>query len=205
MIKKSTYGFTELELLIKQRDQIISNITELNKAFFTLIFGSISVVLTFFGLIISDSITFTYITTFFLIQFFIFLYALIYTILTSMNNNRDYIRAIDESVKQRYKIKVLFYQGQLSYKHINKLSSHYSIVTGIIAILFFAFILIVGSIFIQDILVFINTNIFITSFLIFELFIILFSLIQNMKYKYGGDSSFYRDCVNLLNKDIDII
>lgn len=186
-------------LLIRQREHLIENIESNKKSFHSLIFAFMTLVTaSFLFLVTQKSINFPIL--FFATQI---LAALVYFsmgILFAMNNDRDCIRAIDAYIERKYKIDVLFFQGELSYKLINKWGSSFSNLTfGAGAIIVIS---LVGAVILRwnEIAAIMSENVVFVVIVLAELVGICLNIVKNFIYKWKGKSATYDACYKFLNK-----
>jgi len=117
-----------------------------------------------------------------------------------MNNNRDYIRAIDTYIKERFNVHSLFYQCEISYRHISGYKSSFSCITlmgGMVALLP-GIVLIISNF---QIIVTFFRDILLLVIIGLEIIIILMIIVKNFViYKITGKSKHYDECLSLLRK-----
>lgn len=182
-----------LNLLVKQREIIIGHITHFEKALHTYFFSMITVVTAGTSLIVSKTIVVTPVLMFIFSQAFFLVVLFLLGLLLSMNNHRDYIRAIDKHVEERYGITSLFYQGEISYKHINKFDSKFAVITtmgGVIAILLSAYFIVINWTQLSKIIM--QDPVY-SIIVIGEGLVLVWILGKNMLYKLFGKSRYYDD------------
>jgi len=187
------------DMLIKQRETIISEIQEFTKTFHTCYFTLITFVAAIFSLYVSETIVITLELAFVFFQVFFLSILFLLGVLTSMNNNRDYIRAIDKYICDEYNVNTLFYQGELSYQHINKFNSKFSIITTIGALAMGVCIIMLGIENFQFILNIANQSLTMFVIFAFEILCLLFLIGKNIIYKITGKSKFYSDTFQYLS------
>ena len=188
------------DLLIKQRDNLISDIQELMKSFHTCFFSLIAFLTATISLSVTETIILTPQLAFVFFQAFFFVLLFLLGILTSMNNDRDYIRAIDKYISEEFGITTLFYQGEISYNHINRFNSKFSMITtlGALATLVSIIVLIIANYnFIAKIII---ENLVFAVIIGIELISILAIIGKNMIYKINGKSKFYDDSFEYLKR-----
>lgn len=108
----------ELELLIRQRDQLIEGLAKTNSNFIKTIFAFLTGIITLSAT--SDSNNFLGVSNFLKIVLIQVVFLLVlFTAIQLINGNiqRYYITAIDQYIKEKYGIHILFYQGAISLKH----------------------------------------------------------------------------------------
>ena len=188
----------EYDALMLQRQQIVTNILETEKSFHQVFIAAVTVLSAAASILLtmnlSSKLYFVFTQALFL--FLLFLMGLF----SSMNNNRDYIRAIDAYVKERFDVHLLFYQGEISFKHINGFKSGFSFITlmgGVFAVVLFT-VLIVRD-FKVVVEFFSNTATLIIVSI--EVIVIMFIILRNfVYYKITGKSKYYDDCIDSLQK-----
>lgn len=196
----------ELELLLKQRDQLVKDNQDFVGYFYKALFACIS----FIGVGLSLHASFQDVPQLLFITLIVgfFLSYLIYFLLISTNNNRDYIRAIDVYISEKYGVSRLFFHGELSFQHINH-KSVFTVFTTITATVAAAAILAVF------IFVFVNyaarqanyslaelcrQNYVYLIIIVLQFVFLFFFIIENLRYKKTGKSQYYSDCLKFLRK-----
>ena len=113
MCKDTEKNNNKYELLPEQRKQSVTDFPETTKSS-----GCFSAVITLSSGILSvflpDIITFSNLSSFAITQLFL---TFLLSMPAQMNTAGDYVRAIDEYVKEHYRVTKLFCQGEISYKH----------------------------------------------------------------------------------------
>ena len=118
-----------LEVLLKQRETLVLEISEYVKTFHTYCFTVLGIAAGAISLFITEIVTLTPELLFLLTQVIFLASLLLMGLFSSMNNNRDYVRAIDRYLSEKYDVHTLFYQGEISYQHINKYGSSFTDLT----------------------------------------------------------------------------
>ena len=119
----------EYELLLKQREQLIQSIWQTTKSFHTAVFSSLTALSAVLAVLFQMEVKLSAWYLFLSAQLVIGLFFFVAGLLFSANCDRDYIRAIDVYLRQRYQVRVPFYQGELSYRHINHPTSPFAKLT----------------------------------------------------------------------------
>ena len=189
----------EYNQLIEQRKLLIDSITNFTKAFHTAVFSVVGTLLVAIPIVIglSDEKS-QALAVFLIIELGLGALFFIMMLLFTTSNDRDYIRAIDQYIKEKYDVKTLFYQGEMSYRHINKTDSSFSIQT-----LFAGLIVAVAAL--TAIISFRAVIwVFFMRYLLYCLIVlvtaagILAVIARNFVYKSSGKSNYYNDCIAYL-------
>jgi len=188
----------EYNQLIEQRKLLIDSITTFTKAFHTAVFSVVGTLLIAIPIAngISDETSKSW-AMFLIIELFLAAIIFIMMLLFTTNNDRDYIRAIDQYIKEKYDVKTLFYHGELGYRHINKTSSSFSRQTLIVGIIvaIAAFVPTVYFAVAWDLL----TRYPLFSLIVLATIAVIITMIaRNFFYKATGKSKFYDDCIKYL-------
>lgn len=188
----------EYQLLLKQREALLNSIWNTTKSFHTAVFSSLTVLSAVLTLLFSVGKPLSAWYLFLLAQVVMGLFFFIAGLLFSANCDRDYIRAIDTYLRETYQIKRLFYQGELSYRHINHVSSRFSWLTtagGGAAALF----LICGLAARWDnIWIVISAHPLPSGFVLLEILFGAGFVVQNFRYKVTAQSRYYTQALEFL-------
>jgi len=188
----------ELEYLIMQRNLIYQSILEFTKTFQKVVLGVFASFTGIFTLLFQSEKPIDLVVYFIYSQLFFGVSYFVMGLLFANNNDREYIKAIDTYIKEKYNIKTLFYQGELSVKHISRIDSPFSKITlvgGVAAILI--------GIAVLAFLLNLQTDIIIkyplqSTVIIIEIVIASVLIFKNWRYKANGKSKYYTDCINFL-------
>ena len=161
----------EYNLLLKQREQLIGSIQQANKSFHTAVFSALTVLSMVLTLLFHSNDPLSGWYLFLLAQVVLGLFFFVAGLLFSTNNDRDYIRAIDAYLRERYQVKVLFYQGELSYRHINHVGSAFMVSYPLPTLL-----------------------------VLLEIVVGILFLVRNFRYKLTARSSYYSDTLEFLRR-----
>ena len=190
----------EYNLLLKQREQLIGSIQQANKSFHTAVFSALTVLSMVLTLLFHSNDPLSGWYLFLLAQVVLGLFFFVAGLLFSTNNDRDYIRAIDAYLRERYQVKVLFYQGELSYRHINHVGSAFSMLTtagAVVTGLLLACGLVLRWAEIQSIMVSYPLP---TLIVLLEIVVGILFLVRNFRYKLTARSSYYSDTLEFLRR-----
>lgn len=186
--------------LLEQRKQIIDQIQLNNKSFHTSIFSILTVYTAsyFIGMYSEDNLSLA--SVFIMSQITFALICYVMGLLFAMNNDRDLIRAIDKYIEENYEIDTLFWQGELSYRHINR-KSVFSLLTFIAAVI--AIIFVIGMIIFRfdEIYLLIKQYMIIAIVFFVEALSIIILIVRNLRYKMTGKSVIMDDCYNYLYRN----
>lgn len=188
----------EYTLLLKQRDQLMASIQQTTKSFHTTVFSTLTALSAALALMfrLNQSLPPWYL--FLIIQLLLGIFFFVIGLLFCMNNDRDYIRAIDTYLKEEYEIKILFYQGELSYQHINHMSSPFSKLTSAGAIIIGLLVLGILTIRWKEIVEISALYPVYTVLVVVELLIAAAFVINNIHYKLTSKSKFYSETLAFL-------
>jgi hypothetical protein len=188
----------EYKLLIEQRRMLVQDIEMFNKAFHTALFSTLTVIVAavaiFYSDIVEASPQVRRIFLFVLIQIVFGILWLIMQILSASNTDREYIRAIDDYIRETYKIKALFYQGDLTFHHVNKIGSSFSIknfVPVLIIVLICAGIICHNH---SEVLAMAKASPFFATIVLLEIAGTTVFAMRRLRYKKNGKSEYYEDC-----------
>lgn len=191
--KESKY---ELELLVRQRDQLVEALAKTNSNFIKTIFLFLTGIITLSAT--SDSDFFIGKSGFLkiiLIQVVLLLILFTAIQLLSGNIQRYYIAAIDQYIKEKYGIHVLFYQGAISLKHTVGLKGRFHYMTTMMGV-FFA-VLFIWVIYELNIYEIFKGNIILIILTCAEIIFLMFILFMNHCNKRKGSQEFL-DCIAYL-------
>ncbi len=187
-------------VLLEQRRQIINEIDGNKKSFHTAIFS----ILTFISanlitaIFANEKIPFVFV--FLAFQVVLALACYVIGLLLAMNNDRDFIRAIDNYIEEVYGVDALFFQGELHYRIINK-KSNFTYVTTLSGGIIFCSLAVVGIIYFEEIVQLIVQYFPFGVLLIVELIGILIIIFRNYRYKKTGKSKIREDCYEFLYRN----
>lgn len=188
----------EYTLLIKQRDQLMASIQQTTKSFHTTVFSTLTALSAALVLMFRLEQLLPPWYLFLIIQLLLGIFFFIIGLLFSMNNDRDYIRAIDSYLNEEYEIKVLFYQGQLSYQHINHMSSSFSKLTSTGSIIIGLLLLCILTLRWKEIIEIAISYPAHTVLVAVEFLIATAFIVKNIQYKFTSKSKFYSDTLAFL-------
>lgn len=183
--------------LLEQRKQIVAQIQMNNQSFHTAIFSILTVyTASCFVSAFCDKVL-TGVFVFIISQITIIFIYYVMGLLFAMNNDRDLIRAIDKYIEKNYGVDTLFWQGELSYRHINR-SSMFSELTFVSAVIII--VLLVGVLIFRfnEIAELMRRYLTLAIVILVELLTIFTLTIRNFKYKITGKSKIMDDCYGYL-------
>ena len=200
----------EYRLLFEQRNMLFEDIKLMLRSFHTSVFSALAFLGIVVTLVIRDNVLegqYASIIIFGSIQIILAIVTFIIILLITTNNDRDYIRAIDRYIKEKYSIKTLFYNGELSHLHINNTGSSFfsqTLGAGILIVVLFLSVIIPNRDFLHSL--FTQHTLF-STIIIIEVIAIAFMVLKNFIYKFIGKSDFYEDCYDYLisGGDIELI
>lgn len=190
----------EYQLLLKQREALLNSIWNTTKSFHTAVFSSLTVLSAVLTLLFSVGKPLSAWYLFLLAQVVMGLFFFIAGLLFSANCDRDYVRAIDTYLRETYQIKRLFYQGELSYRHINHVSGRFSWLTtagGVAA----ALLLICGlAVRRAEVWAIAAAHPPLTVLVVLEILFGLWFIAQNFRYKVTAESRYYTETLEFLRR-----
>jgi fumarate reductase subunit D len=189
----------EYNQLIEQRKLLIDSISSFTKAFHTALFSVVGTLLVAIPIAIGISNEKSKsLAVFGIVELFLASLVFIMMLLFTTNHDRDYIRAIDQYIKDKYGVKTLFYQGEVSYRHINKTNSSFSIQTIIAGCIVGAAVLAAAVYYSVVVLGFFKRYPLFSWVVLAELIGIIAMIASNFVYKSSGNSKYYDDCLKYL-------
>lgn len=193
MTKETNY--TEVDLLIMQRNQLVDALARTNSAFH-------KTILAFFAALASIVAAEYFnsskkIVVLFVIQLILMIILFVEALLISGNIKRYYISAIDDFLLEKYQISSLFYQGNLSRKHTIEKSFFTNITYGIIIITMILFLWILYEF---QFLNYIKNNVFYIILVTVEVVFILWIMFYNFYDKKRGPK-IYKECIEYLENN----
>lgn len=188
------------DLLIKQREQLVGNIEKLNVALHTLFFTLITLVSSL-SVLLYTTFKLNELTSFILSQFIIILTIFVIAIIFAENNNRDYIRAIDDYLEEIFGIDVMIRQSHIDRRHIIGWRSKFSMLMILLACVSAISVVTFIVVFIWS---YINTNVLFVFILLLEAIALLFLIILNIIDKGSKNTQVYLEVREYLFRNIDI-
>lgn len=190
----------EYKLLLRQREILLDTIHKTYGSFHTAVFSSLTVLSAVLTLLFYLDRPLSVWYLFLLVQVVMGLFFFVAGLLLSTNRDRDYVRAIDTYLRETYQIKRLFYQGELSYRHINHVSGRFSWLTtagGVAAALLLICGLVVRR---AEVWAIAAAHPPLTVLVVLEILFGLWFIAQNFRYKVTAESRYYTETLEFLRR-----
>lgn len=197
-----------VELLLQQRKDLEQNMSDMYQNMFKIIVAVIALIGTMFAANkwLSDDPAISFWNTplfrFIIVEFVVITGITITAFLINTNINRDYIIAIDEFLKEKYGIKVLFNNGGLSRKHTTGFKETFPLTTFILGTSILLLLLVAFIHFMCNDWNYYKKHFYLLIILAFQGLGISAVLIKNFVRKTKrGESSLTKDVLNYLNRE----
>ena len=191
----------ELELLMEQRREIVSDMGKLTenaaKLLITFLPLVATLIVSYFSVV---SKAYAPILRFAVIEAIIILIMIVSACLYAANVDRDYIAAIDEYIFEHYDISVLFFSGILSRKHTTGINGVFPMMTTLIGASAACVLLMVAVWFFRYDSAFYKNNIHLVVFLTAQMAAFGRIILKNDKRKRTAQSEVMNDCLDYLNR-----
>lgn len=191
----------EIQLLLDQRESLISDIKELNNNMFKVIIVIIPLIATIAisYLSLADK-TYANIIRYIALEIILILSMVVVACLFAANVNRDYIAAIDKYIFDIYDIPVLFYGGELSMEHTTGLKGAFPLITGLIgSTATYLILLFLVYIFIHDINFYIS-HVYLPIMTSVQIIAYIYIICNNFKRKISKKSNITNECYNYIKR-----
>lgn len=192
----------EMDLLLEQRNTLISDIKELNSDIIKIIIALIPVIVTlilsFFSQKVSVNDT---IVRYIVLEVVLILSMVIVACLLCANIKRDYIAAIDTYIFEKYGVSILICNGELSRKHTTGIKGAFPLMTLLIGVSSASVMLFLMYNIVKNDIDFYKNHraiVFVSSV---QVLLYIIVIIINVKRKIFQKSIITEDCLNHMNRN----
>lgn len=192
----------EIDLLLDQRNTLISDIKDFNNNIIKIVIALIPILATlvasYFSTISSDS---GFLIRYVVLEVIFILSMVISLCLFGANIKRDYIAAIDTYMFDTYGISVLICNGELSRKHTTGMKGVFPLMTLLMGFnAFCAIILLMIHVVKQDV-IFYKDHVYLLVLFFIQMVVYLIIICINLKRKIYGKSIITEECLSYMKRN----
>lgn len=191
----------EINLLIEQRNMLISDIKDFNDNVMKIVIAIIPILATLvashFSVISNNS---AYLIRYIVLEAIFILSMVISVCLFGANTKRDYIAAIDKYMFEIYGISILICNGELSRKHTTGIKGVFPLMTLLMGFNAICTIVSLMAYIVKQDMVFYKKHIYLLILFFIQIVVYIIVICINLKRKISQESIITEECMNYMKR-----